>query len=327
MANRKRNEKIEPKGWRIVFHGKNVQANHSAAVRLLKKTAKSDALLTKQLLGWCYDRGVGFERDPEKSFQMYRESFNGGNLLATDSLAKCYDFGIGVKRDHRKAAEVFEHCLQVGTWEKDAKKAYYGLRLIQGLGVKQNIVYGKALILDATKCGYAIPWHALADCYRHGLGFPEDKKLARNFYHKAIACLSGQSGIIGSYLALGEMYESGEGVRSNISLANKYYLKAAERWSSAAQWKVALAFESGVGLGKDIHRAVYLYHQCANGGNRRAQNKYVMYYMRGHGVERNCAYGTKILKQEAETGNLSARRWIEQQNRRIRKSSRRRVSN
>ena len=94
---------------------------------------------------------------------------------------------------------------------------------------------GKSIILDSTKSGSGISWHALGECYRYGLSVKKNSEKAKLFYEKAVTCENRVEGIVGAYFALDEMFEHGEGVALSHRRASMLFLCAAERSSQKAQ--------------------------------------------------------------------------------------------
>ena len=131
---------------------------------------------------------------------------------------------------------------------------------------------------------------------------------AKALYRRAVSCASGVNAIVSAFIALGRMFENGDGVRIDKMRANKYYLEAAIRLSPLGQWKAGLAFESGVGLRKNIDRAVFFFEMCANSGHKGAQHKFVAYYMKGHGVERIRVHPQRMIKESAKARNRDTKR-------------------
>lgn len=91
----------------------------------------------------------------------------------------------------------------------------------RGAGTKEDPQRAAVLFENAAQAGIAFAIHATADCYRRGYGVKKDPVKAINWLKKgedsAVCCL-----------ALGEMYEFGEGTRENLDEA-LYYYECAER--------------------------------------------------------------------------------------------------
>ena len=152
------------------FHGKHIPSNYGTAVRLLSKAVDLRVDAAKGDLALCYEKGIGFERDPVKSFELLRQAFDAGSMFCIVELARCYDTGSGVEVNPEEATRAYEKCVNSGTWLSDFYKSFYGLRLIKGHGIEKNVQRGKAIVIDATKCKNAISWFVLGECYRYGFG-------------------------------------------------------------------------------------------------------------------------------------------------------------
>lgn len=301
------------RSWRSWVFLKLTPSSYGEAARLLGKAESMGVFAAKQSYGLCYAFGLGVERNPVKAFELFKESFQGGNLSATAQLANCYDTGFGVERCPAEATAVCERCMKAGSDSSGLIHPTYGMRVIMGNGDEKNEARGKALIMDARNSSRK--WFVLGECYRHGIGFEKDERRAKQFYRKAVdwdrdAATGARTE---AYVALAEMFEMGDGVGADINRAAKYYLNAADHRQPKAQWKVALAYQSGVGLPKSVYKALFYFEMCANSGNPRAQRKCVSYYIQGHGVERPRDSATKMIREAAQAGNWEAKSWLRRQ--------------
>ena len=102
----------------------------------------------QHMVGVCYRRGYGTERDDAKAFEWYTKSSAQEHSLAMVSLGICYEWGWGCNQHTGKAIELY------------AKSARLG-------------------------CSAAM--HNLGNCYEHGRGVRKDVGKARGWYKKARA--------------------------------------------------------------------------------------------------------------------------------------------
>ena len=65
-------------------------------------------------LGYCYEVGLGIDRDCEEAVKWYKKAANGGNARAQYNLGICYDAGIGVDRDPDKAYDLISSAARDG---------------------------------------------------------------------------------------------------------------------------------------------------------------------------------------------------------------------
>lgn len=149
----------------------------------------------------------------------------------------------------------------------------------------------KAIIFDATS------WFVRGECYRNGFGFKMNKHLAAAYYKTAVKHLVGIEANIASYETLGQMYETGDGVRENYRQSSKYFSCAANKLSKLGQWKTAIAFEKGLGQEKEVQRAVY-FSNCVQ------PQEMHKYYLQGHGVERSRAQTRKVRDKAGKEQKL-----------------------
>ena len=72
-------------------------------------------------------------------------------------------------------------------------------------------------------------------------------------------------------LALGAMYEFGEGVPANLAEAAKWYRKAAEQGNAEAQLNLGFLHVNGQGVSRDYAKALIWYEKAAEQGSALAQ--------------------------------------------------------
>ncbi len=95
----------------------------------------------------------------------------------------------------------------------------------KGAGTKENPERAAFLFEKAAEEGILFAVHAVGDCYRKGYGVKKDP-------FKAIKWLERGKDSAACQLALGEMYEFGEGTEENLDEA-LYYYECAERLGGA----------------------------------------------------------------------------------------------
>src|SRR6185369_16880914 len=102
-------------------------------------------------LGWCYEKGLGVDKNVQKAVELYQEAVKQENFYAYVSLGLCYKNGIGVERDIQKAIELFQRAAE----EKNAYGQYnLGWCYEKGVGVKQDERKAIELYQKAAEQGY-----------------------------------------------------------------------------------------------------------------------------------------------------------------------------
>jgi TPR repeat protein len=97
------------------------------------------------------------------------------------------------------------------------------------------------------------------------------------------------------------LYESGEGVPQNRSLAFSHYLKSATLCYRPAETAVGINYYSGVNVTKNIRSAAYWLDLAAHQGSAQAQAILSILYANGDGVRKNYkeAYFWGLLSQRS----------------------------
>lgn len=173
--------------------------------------------------------------------------------------------------------------------------------------MQKNVKKGLRILRESCVDNSTIGWNLLGDCYRHGYGVQKNAKQAANYYTKATNANVGMRALNNAHASLADMYMKGEGLDKSREQAVYHLMYAADRYDSAAQYKVALLFEVGNGVDQHIDRAVLYFKLSARGGNALAQLKSGEYVQKGQGVEHPRKLEIDMLEQAAEQGHTGAR--------------------
>ncbi len=286
--------------------------NIKVAFDYAKKAHEKGNNAAKMTLATCYFHGLSVEQDLPEAIKLFTECIEGGAYSCIVNLAPCYEHGFGVDVDCEKAAELYKTGSEMASslWRRQSIQAFYGLCLVRGRGMKQDVEKGWALIRDSVQSNKDTGWFAQGECYRYGYGVHKNLDLAVQSYKKATRADIDAYGKSFAHYALGTMYEAGEGMNRDYAQAFENYNYCADVMDHNAQWKVALSCESGIGVDKDIARAVEYFRLAANGGHRDSQIKSYNYYMEGKGVQRNLMSSAQVIEAAAESGDKKAKRLL-----------------
>lgn len=110
-----------------------------------------------------------------------------------------------------------------------------------------------------------------------------------------------QSGDPTAQLALGRVYEIGNGLARNDKQAMKWYRMSADQGNAAAQDRVGLMFASGRGVEKDKQEALRWFRNAAKQQNQKAMFDLGTVYYNGDGVgiDDVAAYAWFLLAQDS----------------------------
>lgn len=167
------------------------------AYELAKQSASTSNPYGLYVLGMCYEKGAGTDRDEARFTYFYDKAFSelkrravkdGGIALLL--MGSCYEKGRGVPKNPAEAVK----------WYR--KAADLGIPLAQRI---------------------------LGVCYINGNGIPKDLSEAVKWFRKA-----ADQGNAGGQTDLGDLYVSGTGVSKDLNEAVKWYRKAADQGNEIA---------------------------------------------------------------------------------------------
>ncbi|WP_412989574.1 tetratricopeptide repeat protein [Pediococcus siamensis] len=141
---------------------------------------------------------------------------------------------------------------------------------INGQGGSQNLKKGIAMLKDGVKKGDFKALRYLGRCYQKGLGVPIDLLKARSYFVKA-----AKAGDITSMAYLGDYYCFGMGgVQVDYQVAFRWYKRASKRGDVVAvpgMLGIARMYEQGLGRPHNISLAMKWYNRAAQTGSNSAK--------------------------------------------------------
>jgi uncharacterized protein len=106
--------------------------------------------------------------------------------------------------------------------------------------------------------------------------------------------------------ALGKLYETGDLLPRDLSLALTWYEKAANQEHVDAQLETMTAYMMGRGTAQDAKRAAQWAERAAVAGDEGAQYLLATFYEKGDGVERDLQRALQWYSQAARSGDVAA---------------------
>ncbi|CAB4417127.1 unnamed protein product [Rhizophagus irregularis] len=134
-------------------------------------------------LGYCYQRGIGTERNEEKAFELYKVAANKGHVISINDLGYCYQHGIGTEKDEIKAFELYKEAVEKGCVESMRNLGYF---YQNGIGTEKNEVKAFKLYKKAAEKGDINAIRNLGECYQHGIGTEKNEIKASEWIKKAV---------------------------------------------------------------------------------------------------------------------------------------------
>ncbi|KAH3761647.1 protein kinase [Pelomyxa schiedti] len=215
-------------------------------------------------LGWCYQNGIGVDRDVERAISLYKRAIELDETCYTHNswrLGACYLRGDGVEKDWAKAVELMLRCDR-----DDSARAYLAwCYLCGGYGVERNV--GKALAA-AEGIGTGRVLAFLGYCHERGVGGEVDANKAREMYGYARCdhhCAEAL-GELGLYFWRGDC-----GVPTDKKSAVGYFRMGADGGDPISMYHFGVCLrEGGDGVECDMEQSCHWLQKAAQFGHRGA---------------------------------------------------------
>ncbi len=222
----------------------------------IEDSARAGNAYAALLLGDCYSKGWGTQKDDVKAFEWYRRAAEGGNVVGMVALANCYIFGNGTEVNPEEAFAWNMRSAELGSAEGMLNVAldYEG-----GHGTEPDPKAAFEWYKKSAKKGYDLAMYNLSRCYRSGIGTKANPKRAF-FWMKRLA----QTDNAEAMYNLGMMYQLGYGTAEDPQAAYAWYRKAADSGDGDALYMTGWCIENRYGIDNP---ALEWYEKAAEAGN------------------------------------------------------------
>ncbi|KZV88870.1 HCP-like protein, partial [Exidia glandulosa HHB12029] len=251
-----------------------LQVDHEKAYHLYLQAAKQNHPAGCYRVAVCNELGAGTKRDNGRAFMFYRKAASLGDVSAMYKLGMVLLNGkLDQARDPREAVNWLKRAAEEA--DEENPHALHELGLLHEMPDSSIVVhdgaYARDLFTRAAQLGYTPSQFKLGQCYEYGaLTCPVDPKRSIGWYTKA-----AEKGDPEAELALSGWYLTGsEGVlKQSDHEAFLWARKAANKGLSKAEYAVGYYAEVGIGVKQDIEVARKYYMRAAAQGNKRAMNR------------------------------------------------------
>ena len=225
----------------------------------IRESAEAGNTYAATLVGDCYGKGWGVQRDDAAAVAWYRRAAEAGDTMGMIALANCYLFGTGVEVDAGKSFEWNMRAAEAGSPEAMLNVAldYEG-----GHGAPQSPEAAFMWYSRAATEGNDLAMYNLARCYRTGYGTPASPDKAF-YWMKELA----EKGNTEAMYNLAIMYQGGYGTAENPKAAYAWYRKAADAGDADALYMTGWCLENGYGVDDPARE---WYTRAAQAGNEDA---------------------------------------------------------
>ena len=243
-----------------------LQVDHERAYHLYLQAAKQNHASAAYRVAVCNEIGAGTRRDHPRAFAFYRKAASLGDTAAMYKLGMVLLSGLlGQERNPREAVAWLRRAAEQADEQNPHALHELGLlhELPEGRIVPYDPVYARNLFTKAAQLGYTQSQFKLGQCYEYGaLGCPVDPRRSIAWYTKA-----AEKGNAEAELALSGWYLTGsEGVlKQSDSEAYLWARRAANKGLSKAEYAVGYYAEEGIGVKQDIELAKRWYMRAAGG--------------------------------------------------------------
>lgn len=313
---------------RCYLEGCGVEIDSTAAIAYLQQAASQGVGDASYLLAEFYNYGLAsIEPNADSAIAYYIKAHENGNSDASYYIglqllnegmheAAVNYFAQAANRHHPEAIVKYALCLLqgVGTEPQPAEavelllyaannfdnaEAYenLGVAYLQGIGVVEDEMMGKAYIDTAAQMGRVQAQFYLALCYMNGWGCTVDSNIAILQLEKA----AGQ-GYIRAMNTLGDIYES----RHEYKTAVKYYQQAVELGSLEGYCNMGWCYQEGLGVLLNSQKAFEYYKVAADNGYVRGMLFVAECYLNSIYVEKNVPEALAWLEKAAQSGSTIA---------------------
>lgn len=241
-----------------------LQVDHERAYHLYLQAAKQNHPAASYRVAVCNEIGAGTRREPPRAFAFYRKAASLGDTAAMYKLGMILLTGsLGQEKNPREAIGWLRRAAEQA--DEENPHALHELGLLHEK--RDNVVvlhdeqYAKDLFSRAAQLGYTQSQFKLGQCYEYGtVACPVDPRRSIAWYTRA-----AEKGDPEAELALSGWYLTGsEGVlKQSDSEAYLWARRAANKGLSKAEYAVGYYAEVGIGVKQDMDLAKRWYMRAA----------------------------------------------------------------
>ena len=170
--------------------------------------------------------------------------------------------------------------------------------LQEGIGVKKDEIFARALLEVAAGQGSAEAAFLFAQCLEKGIGTPVNEKKAFEFFSKA-----AEKEYPPALVRMGDYRLEGKFLALDPAEAFAFFAKGAEKNFPAALRKMGWCYENGIGTDKDLKKAYSFYERSAYLGDPQGMYHCGRCFLEGIGVKADPAGANYFFRRGAAAGN------------------------
>ena len=158
------------------------KGDYATAIKYYLFSAENGNASAQTDLGFCYEKGLGVEKNARQAVYWYRKATDQGFSYAQNNLGACYFYGIGVEQNGEQAVYWYRKAADQGnaTAQNNLGCCYF-----DGFGVMQNDEQAVYWFRMAADQGNDFALKNLGVCYEYGNGVKKNLRQAIFWYRKA----------------------------------------------------------------------------------------------------------------------------------------------
>lgn len=259
--------------------------------------------------GWDCSIGDAFKAlyDYPNAILCYEKAVEKNSVGGYLSLSELYAIGEGVTQDTQQAKEWLHKAVAVAKDGWDFYKIGDASKALQDYP-NAILCYQKAAEQDNASAQFN-----LGLIYGKGQGVEQDYAQAIHWYRKAatqankaafdtLMHLASREENAMAQCALGELYQTGKGVKQDYAQAVHWYSKAAEQGHADAQNNLGVMYQ----YRENNAQAIHWLRKAAEQGHAKAQSRLAWMYYIGQGVKQDCVQAVQWYRKAAEQGHAGA---------------------
>lgn len=278
-------------------HGIGVERNLEKAFACYQQSFNETGMVDSLYkIAICYLNGIGVDQDKSKACTLLQEAIDLGSLNAQTLLAICYSNGEGVPKDRTMSLQLLEEAMKRGCIHA---QAYYGYVVVHNFNNNiGELTKGLMAALQAARESQSVAIFIVGFCCLYGFGMETNQGKGIAYLEEAIdqGYFSAQSVLASFYNRIG-----------NHTMALNLLIKASKRGDSFAMRMLGHCYCSGhCGVSKNLNVAFDWMKKAAIKGDVIAQFELARYYKDGIGTKQNQSLAIHYYKSAGMKGHAEA---------------------
>ena len=244
-------------------------------------------------------------KDFAKAFQLAWDMARRNDPAGQTALGDLYSGGRGVPQDDAQAVTWYRKAADLG----DAKGQFLlGTMYYRGRGAQKDLAEALIWFRKAAEQDYIPAQFYVGYMNDKGESLRQDSAEAARWYRQAFENYrkGAERTDPATQVAIGYLYEEGQGTQRDYVQAERLYRAAANRDHTAAQSRLCYLLYSGVGVKRDATEALKWCAKAAEQGDAWAQNQLGYMYEAGIGTQKDLAQAKNWYEKSATQGQSYA---------------------